>query len=341
MIGFIFEGLILSVLLVLFLLFLADGVFLPSNYLAPWKTNYAAFFSDPRTRLVAQAELAASGHNMQPWRVKLDHEDAQSLYLYANPKRLTLQVDPYARQTMISQGTFLEYLSVAGAHAGYHVQVRLFPNGFYNEHQLKASMTKLPVAKIVLKKETSTGSILYPYLFQPDTNRGPYASEKLTSKQLTQLQGLTHDPDLSLTFYQDARDLKRLDAFANEGARIESSVKRISAESSAVFRANEYQKNAKSYGYSFEGQGMTGIKMQLLQGLITLVPAINNDQAAASIFVHSTKDAAAHTPAYAMLKTKGNSRIDQVKAGMLYSRFVLEAHRLGLSMQPPSQVLEE
>ncbi|MFT8318556.1 MAG: hypothetical protein ABF651_09870 [Sporolactobacillus sp.] len=341
MIGFILGGLILLLLFFLLLLSLADGVFQSAHYLAPWNSDYVSSASDPRIRLVAKAELAASGHNMQPWRIKLDHEETQSFYLYADPKRLTLQVDPFARQTMISQGTFLEYLSVAGAHAGYDVRIRLFPKGAYNEHQLKKSMAVRPVAKITLTKGITPGSKWYPYLFQPDTNRGPYALAKLTSEQLSQLRGLIHDPDLSLTFYQDTRNLKRLNAFANEGARIESSVKRISDESAAVFRANEYQKNAKSYGYSFEGQGMSGIKMQLFQGLITLFPALNNDQAASSIFVNSTKSATTHTPAYAILKTKGNSRIDQVKAGMIYSRLVLEAHRLGLSLQPPSQVLEE
>ena len=36
-----------------------------------------------------------------------------------------------------------------------------------------------------------------------------------------------------------------------------------------------------------------------------------------------------------------NSRLAQVKAGMLYSRLILVAHSMELVMQPPSQVLEE
>lgn len=42
-----------------------------------------------------------------------------------------------------------------------------------------------------------------------------------------------------------------------------------------------------------------------------------------------------------MIITKDNSRLQQVKSGMLYSKLVLTAHSLGYVVQPPSQVLEE
>jgi hypothetical protein len=42
-----------------------------------------------------------------------------------------------------------------------------------------------------------------------------------------------------------------------------------------------------------------------------------------------------------MIITEGNSRTDQVKAGMVYERLQLAGAGLGVSMQPVSQVLEE
>ena len=48
-----------------------------------------------------------------------------------------------------------------------------------------------------------------------------------------------------------------------------------------------------------------------------------------------------HTPAYAMILSKDNTRFSQVKSGMLYSKLILAAQRQGLVMQPLSQVLEE
>ncbi len=42
-----------------------------------------------------------------------------------------------------------------------------------------------------------------------------------------------------------------------------------------------------------------------------------------------------------MILSNNNSRTEQVKSGMLYSKLVLTAHTLGIVMQPPSQALEE
>jgi hypothetical protein len=49
----------------------------------------------------------------------------------------------------------------------------------------------------------------------------------------------------------------------------------------------------------------------------------------------------AHTAAYALIRTPGNTRTEQVEAGILYSQFCLHARTLGLVMQPLSQVLQE
>jgi hypothetical protein len=124
--------------------------------------------------------------------------------------------------------------------------------------------------------------------------------------------------------------------FANELA-----IHRMNEESAEIFRANEYEKNKYRYGFSVEGQGTTGIMKHVMQGLITLFPSMNNEKSSANMYVKSTQTAVDNTPAYAMISTKDNSRIEQVKSGMLYSRLVLTAHSLGFVMQPPSQVLEE
>jgi hypothetical protein len=68
---------------------------------------------------------------------------------------------------------------------------------------------------------------------------------------------------------------------------------------------------------------------------------MNNEKVSADLYVKSTQTAVDNTPAYAMIISKGNSRSEQVKSSMLYSKLVLTAHSLGLVMQPLSQVLEE
>jgi len=330
-----------SVLLSFVILFIASGLFTTPKYLQPWEKTYYSTHDDPRIQLASHGLLAANSHNIQPWKIKLDAENNMVFYLYTDSDRLTLEVDPLARQILISQGTFLEYVKVAGEQLGYDAEIALFPDGIYDESNLKISMDTKPVAKITLTKVAPTASALYNCLFLPDTNRAAYQTTQLTSEQITQLQNINSDADLTVEIFQDENNLLKLGKFAMAGAQIESGVHRINMESADIFRSNEYQKNEFRYGFSVEGQGTTGMTKHILQGMLTLVPFINDEQASAQLYVNSTQVAVNNTPAYAMITTKDNSRINQVKAGMLYSKLILTAHSLGFVMQPPSQVLEE
>ncbi len=311
------------------------------TYMEPWSKNYAEKYSDPRVRLVTAGLLAASNHNMQPWKISLDKSDPMVFYLYADSSRITKEVDPYARQMMISQGTFLEYVAVAGEEEGYHADIRLFPDGTYDESSLSESMDSKPVAKITLTKAQPGNSVLYDALFLPDTNREAYQAKKLTGAQVSALESLSSISGVSIKLYQDQWDLSNIGKFALQSATIEAGVTRVMDESNAIFRANEYQKNKYRYGYSVEGQGTSGFMKNILQGLVTLFPSMNTGKAASQNFISYTKTSVEHTPAYAMVITTGNSRLEQVESGMLYSKLVLTGHTLGLAMQPLSQVLEE
>lgn len=337
----ILAGIAVLCLILVAILFCISGGFMKQTYMEPWSKNYAEKYSDPRIRLASAGLLAASNHNMQPWNIILDKSDPMAFYLYADSSRMTKEVDPYARQMMISQGTFLEYVAVAGEKEGYHADIRLFPNGTYDESCLAESMDSKPVAKITLTKSHPENDALYDSLFLPDTNRETYQSKKLTGTQVSALESLSSMSGVSIKLYQDKDNLSNIGEFALQSATIEAGVTRVMDESNAIFRPNEYQKNQYRYGYSVEGQGTTGFMKNILQGLVTIFPSLNNGKAASQNFINYTKTSIDYTPSYAMIITAGNSRLQQVESGMLYSKLVLTGHTLGLAMQPLSQVLEE
>ncbi|SFG55297.1 hypothetical protein SAMN05660649_01963 [Desulfotomaculum arcticum] len=318
-----------------------SGILEPPKYLEPWQKTYSQKFADPRMRLVAHGLLAANGHNMQPWKIRLDKNDNKVFYLYADSDRLTKEVDPYARQMMVTQGTFLEYIIIAGAELGYKTTVELFPEGNYNEQKLSESMKTNPVAKVTFEETEPKSSSLYDYMFWPDTNRAAYQSTMLTSEQIKQLATTNADINMSIKIFQDQENVDKLGSYAIKSAAIEAGVNRVMRESQTIFRANEYQKNKYRYGFSVEGQGTSGFMRHLAQGLVTLFPAMNSGKAASDLFIQSTRTSVDNTPVYTMIITDDNSRSSQVKSGMLYSRLLLTAHSLGLVMQPLSQVLEE
>lgn len=159
------------------------GIFVPATYLEPWAADYYQQFDDPREQVVAQALLAPSGHNMQPWIVELDATDPTVLHLFVDADRLTPAVDPLARQTLVSQGTFLAYLEVSAAHLGYATSVDLFPKGEYDEANLAASMSRLPVATVTMTPDAGAATEDYASLFLSDTNRAPYGPEAVGAER--------------------------------------------------------------------------------------------------------------------------------------------------------------
>ncbi|MNC08041.1 hypothetical protein D3C76_76140 [compost metagenome] len=322
-------------------LFTASGVFKKASYLDPWKRDYAGQFEDPRLQVAACGLLAANGHNMQPWTIRLDKQNPLKFFLYTDHTRLALESDPFARQTLVSQGTFLEYVKVAGDQLGYPAEIKLFPDGEYDEQNLSASMDQKAVAEITLAKAAPRANALYSFMFLPDTNRMAYKPDPLTTEQTERLKQTNTDKELTLTLLEDSASLQKLGEYGVEGTDIETGLARMNEESARIFRSNEYQKNKYRYGFSFEGQGTSGIQKHLLQGMITIVPSFNNEKASTKIAVQAAREAADHTPAYVMILSKDNSRMSQVKAGMLYSRLILAGHEQGLVMQPLSQVLEE
>ena len=87
----------------------------------------SAHFPDVETirSALMLAVRAPSVHNSQPWLWRVgDH----SLHLYANRDLHLPQIDPDARDLMLSCGATLHHCQVAFAALGWQSKVRRFPN---------------------------------------------------------------------------------------------------------------------------------------------------------------------------------------------------------------------
>ncbi|HEY3298089.1 MAG TPA: hypothetical protein VGK34_05475, partial [Armatimonadota bacterium] len=92
-------GIVLALVVIAISVIVISGELFSRAYLAPWSRDYYRRFHDPRMQLVAHGLLAANGHNMQPWRIRLEN-NPMSFLLYADETRMTPEIDPEARQMM-------------------------------------------------------------------------------------------------------------------------------------------------------------------------------------------------------------------------------------------------
>ena len=116
---------------------------MPSEAIEAWRGPGADMLSgDVRRWMLSYAILAPHSHNLQSWVVDL--RTPGEMVLYCDPKRLLPQTDPYARQIMMSHGTFLELLQIAACERGLRAEVVLFPDGAFGATEVDGR----PVARI-------------------------------------------------------------------------------------------------------------------------------------------------------------------------------------------------
>jgi len=315
----------------------ASGIYLPKKYYEAWNPGYFGQFKDARLQVIAHGLLAANSHNVQAWKVIPDEADKNTFWLYINTVRLTPQVDPYSRQLTISQGTFLEYVTVAAEKLGYAADIVLFPQGEYDDKGSIDSIKSKPIAKVTLKTSKPSISSLYDMMFLPDTVRVAYKPDKLPSDLVNKFSS----NNMRVVVFQDQNDLDTLKKIAWEAASIEAGVERIGKETQDLFRPNEYAKNKYRYGFSLEGQGFSGANVAIVEALLTLFPSMNNQKSSNDSFLSGTRTALDNTPAFIMIISTDNSRTTQVMTGMLYSNIQLTCQSQGFYLQPMSQALEE
>ena len=95
--------------------------------------------------IIRLATLAPSGHNAQPWTVKVLQENAWITGI--DKSRLLPAVDPDNREVMLSLGAFLENMIQAAGHYGYSVRYRVMTDDPMETDILSVKLLKTkPVA---------------------------------------------------------------------------------------------------------------------------------------------------------------------------------------------------
>ena len=298
----------------------------------PWKAAGTGF-GDPRLDALSYAVLAPSPHNRQSWLVRLDGEDA--LTLYCDPNRLLRDTDPFDRQIVIGLGAFLELLRQAAAEQGYALEMTPFPEG-----EPAPLLDNRPIARVRFALDENTPKDpLFAEITARRTSRDPFdVSRKVTAKELAALDELLRPEDGEFEWVNDVANVEALKTICREAWRVEMETERTRHESVVLTRIGDDEINANPDGISLSGAMMEAAK---LAGMLTRENMDQEGSAAYKAtldFYNGNIDTAM---AFGWLSTANNSRTDQLRAGAGWVRLQLRATALGLAMQPFSQALQE
>jgi hypothetical protein len=313
---------------------------LPSEALSAW-AGPPDGETDLRRWALAHALLAPSSHNRQPWLVDLREPNA--ITLHVDRQRLLPETDPWFRQIVVSQGTFLELLVMALRERGVALQVQLFPQGEFAPR----SLDDRPVARVHWDPAAPAPSrdALFAQIRRRHTAKVPFDTARPVDPAL--LQALASawpadaPPGLRGDHTLDAGRVAELRTLCIDAARIEVGTARTALESARLMRIGPDEIARHRDGISINGRVP---RVATVLGLFdrSSAPApgtrafeqvmkrFEEHGSTAMGFVWITSDQPA-----------GAGRGAEVWAGRAYVRQQLKATELGLQMHPMSQAPQE
>jgi hypothetical protein len=307
---------------------------IPAEAIAPWQGPGAE--PDLRRWILSYAILAPHSHNLQSWLVDLRTEG--EIVLRCDPQRLLPETDPFSRQIMMSQGTFIELLDLAARERGQRAEITLFPEGAYGPEKIDAR----PVARIRLVADPAVAKDpLFAQILKRHTNRNAY--DLARPVPATAWQAMTdavrpHDLRFGFVGADQPDALARQRALANEAWQIELTTPRAMLETFKVLRVG-----AREIAEHRDGLSLTDLMVVVMTrlGLFDRSQAPAPDSMATTGQIKDFAQKIASTPAFLWMVSRGNERATQVDAGRAYARVQLAATAQGLAMQPLQQALQE
>lgn len=307
---------------------------MPASAVQAW--TQAGRDSDIRRWILSYAVLAPHSHNLQSWLVDLSRPD--EIELRCDLTRLLPETDPFSRQIMMSQGTFIELLDIAARERGQRAEITLFPEGVFAQDRPDSR----PVARIRLVADPAVAKDpLLAQVTRRRTNRNAYELARPVPAAAWQAMADAVRPH-PLRFGWVGADqpaaLGQHRTIAAEAWRIELQTPRTFLESLKVMRVG-----AAEVAEHRDGLTLLDPKVVWLSrlGLFDRRKAPAPDSFA---ITGQIKDFAAKldsTPGFLWMVSSGNDRVTQVNAGRAYARVQLAATAHGVTMQPLQQALQE
>lgn len=287
----------------------------PGTALAPWSA--AGGYSDPRKRALSYALLAPNPHNLQPWLVKLEGDNALSLY-HDTARRIP-HTDPMDRQITIGLGCFLEQMRIAATVDGLAAMIALFPDG-----------PDGAIARVV---------------FEPGARPDPLATEILGRRSCKKPFSTTLiEPGKAKalapfgTVISESDQVSAIRELTVASWLVEWSTPRTRNESIELMRLGKSEINANPDGIAVGGPFLESL---MLVGMLSREDQNNPESTGYKQGVSMYRDMLMATPAYVVLTSPGNDRADQIAAGGRWLRLNLKTTQLGLALHPVSQALQE
>jgi hypothetical protein len=274
--------------------------------------------------ILEYAAMAPSGHNAQPWTVKVVNK--REWIVGVDPGRRLPVVDPNNRETLLSIGTFAENLFLAAGHYGLGADMEVLAGNYFDEDILKVKLQKsrktdYPMARIKLRR-----TVKHHLLPNQIKSRDVRALGK-------HLNGHLH------YFPADSEHGKCIRDSAVENFRKQSMRDEAQKELVKWLRLSNAQAKKFRDGLTTEGMEITGIKGLFVRHFVSPEDFLKPDYRRQG--VDMTAKLAAQGGGWLIITSPGKSVADLIDTGRRFQQMALTAREKMIALHPMTQTLEE
>ena len=277
-----------------------------------------------RNAILYYASLAPSGHNSQPWYVKV--KSPNEWIISADPNRRLPAVDPNNREVMLSIGAFVENLRIAAGTFGLQAEMEVIANDTIDPDVLNVSLK-------------SASSIDYPLqrISRRMTVKHGFLSGEIKKEDV---RALSKPLDGNLYYFPAGTEHANC---IREGAieNFRAQTQRDDAQRELVQWLRISNKDAERYrdGLTVEGMEIRGFKGWFVRNFVQ--PEDFMKSSFREQGVDQTATLACQGGGWFVITSQGRTVADLIETGRKFERMALLARERNIAIHPMTQILEE
>lgn len=286
-----------------------------------WRLFEQAAIHDPQS-LVAAAILASNPHNTQPWQFRLGEG---WLEVIADTSRHLGPFDPYRREMWIGLGAAIGNMKIAAPGLGFLVGDPVI-------HDL--GLDGAGRIRLDYQKTEPKPNALASLITKRRTNRAPYQTTPLNSKELTSLQALTApDPHVSLQWLDRKSDWAAVTVEATVAINADHE---MSEQSHRWFRPN-----ARAIAQHRDGVSVPTAGIPPLMAIAGQILPPVDAQSSGRYWLESTKKQVENCAGFGLILVEDlDNREAQIAVGRYWQQLQLTMTGLQIASQPINQIPE-